>query len=171
MSTETATTQPRTPLWASPGLIVGVLFGLLILLVAIGVIVTNMGGGGELQTVTISDLRAQPAEYDNQTVLLMGTAEDVRQLPILDQYALYTFRDDTGSMWALSQRGAPPRDGETVHLTAVFHSRLTLDEQIRLLVEEQFGSLAGSIAGGILPDLGVSAVFLEHQGYDLVNAD
>lgn len=171
MSTETSTAQPRSPLWASPGLIVGVLFALLILLIAIGVIVTNMGGSDGLQTVTIADLRGQPDEYDNQTVLLTGTAEDVRQLPVLDQYALYTFRDDTGLMWALSQRGAPPRDGERVHLTAVFHSELTLDEQIRLLVEEQFGSLAGSIAGSILPDLGVSAVFLEHQSFDLADAE
>lgn len=163
---ETAANQ-RTPLWASPGAVVAALFGLLVLLIAIGVVVTNRGGS-PLASVTIAELRAQPDRYDSQTVVLTGTVEDVRQLPVLDQYALYTFRDETGSMWSLTQRGVPPRENQTVALTAVYHSRLTLDEQIQRLVEEQFGSLAGSIVGGILPSLAVNAVFLEHTQYEVI---
>lgn len=167
MSSAGSTTDQRTPLWASPGLIVGALFSVLVLLIAIGVIVTNRGGT-PLTTITIAELRAQPDRYDNQTVILTGTAEDVRQLPVLDQYALYTFRDETGSMWTLSQRGAPPRDGQQVQLTGVFNSRVTLDQQIQSLIENQFGSLAGSIAGSILPGLAVNAVFIEHLEYEVV---
>ena len=170
MSEQSPPAESRKPLWASPGLIVGVLFSLLILTIAIGVVVTNRGGT-PVRTVTIADLRAQPERNDNQTVKLTGTAEDIRQLPVLDQYALYTFRDETGSMWVLSQRGAPPRDGEQVQLTAVFNSRITLDEQIQALVEAQFGSLAGSIAGSILPGLAVNAVFLEHLEHEILAAD
>ena len=162
--------QQRSPLWASPGLIVGVLFSVLVLLIAIGVIVTNRGSTAA-ETLTIADLRAQPERYDSRTVILSGVAEDVRQLPVLDQYALYTFRDDTGSMWALSQHGAPPRNGEDVRLTGVFHSRITLDEQVQMLVEEQFGSLAGSLAGSVLPDLGINAVFIEHLEYEVLAGD
>lgn len=164
MSSASTQQEHRTPLWASPGLIVGVLFTVLVLLIAIGVVVTNRGGT-PVGTVTIAELRAQPERYDNQTVILTGTAENVRQLPILDQYALYTFRDETGSMWALSQHGAPPREGETFRLTTVFHSRITLDQHVRTLIEAQFGSLAGSVAGSVLPNLGVNAVFLEHLEY------
>lgn len=165
MSSTDTQDSNRTPLWASPGLIVGVLFSLLVLLVAIGVVLTNRGGT-PVQEITIADLRAQPERYDSQTVVLTGVAEDVRQIPVLDQYALYTFRDDSGSMWSLSQHGAPPGDGETFRLTGVFHSRVTLDEQVQTLIEEQFGSLAGSIAGSVLPDLGINAVFIEHLEYE-----
>jgi len=170
MSEQRAPSESRNPLWASPGLIVGVLFSLLILTIAIGVVLTNRGGT-PLRTITIAELRAQPERNDSQTVILTGTAEDIRQLPVLDQYALYTFRDETGTMWVLSQRGAPPRDGEQVHLTAVFNSRITLDEQIQALIEAQFGSLAGSIAGSILPGLAINAVFLEHLEYEVMVAD
>ena len=167
MSANDTVANERTPLWASPGTVVAVLFGLLVLLIAIGIVVTNRGGS-PVGSVTVADLRAQPDQYDGQTVVLTGTVDDVRQLPVLDQYALYTFRDETGSMWALTQKGVPPRDGEMVELTAVYHSRVTLDEQIQTLVEEQFGSLAGSIAGGILPGFAVNAVFLEHEEYEVV---
>jgi hypothetical protein len=160
----------RTPLWASPGLIVAVLFSLLVLMIAIGVVVTNRGGS-PLNSVTIAELRAHPDRYDGRTVILNGLVEDVRQLPVLDQYALYTFRDDSGSMWTLTQRGVPPRDGETVQLTAVYHSRITLDEQIQSLIEAQFGSLAGSLAGSMLPGLAINAVFLEHMEYQLDRDD
>jgi hypothetical protein len=167
MSSTGSISEQRTPLWASPGLIVGALFSLLVLLIAIGVVVTNRGGT-PISTITIAELRASPERYDNQTVILTGTAEDVRQLPILDQYALYTFRDETGSMWTLSQRGSPPRDGEEVRLTGVFNSRITLDQQIQSLIENQFGSLAGQLAGSILPGLAINAVFIEHLEYELV---
>lgn len=164
---ETVATE-RGPLWASPGTVVAILFGLLVLLVAVGIVVTNRGGRSA-GSVTIADLRAQPDRYDGQTVVVTGRVDDVRQLPVLDQYALYTFRDETGSMWALTQKGVPPRDGEIVALTAIYHSRVKLDEQIRMLVEEQFGSLAGSIAGEILPSLAINAVFLEHHGFMLAD--
>lgn len=164
---ETAASE-RTPVWASPGAVVAALFGLLAVLIAIGIVVTNRGGS-PLEGVTIADLRAQPDRYDGQTVVLTGVADDVRQLPVLDQYALYTFRDETGSIWSLTQRGVPPRDGETVQLTAIYHSRVTLDEQIQMLVEEQFGSLAGSVVGGILPSLSINTVFLEHVEYEMVS--
>ncbi len=55
-----------------------------------------------------------------------------------------------------------------MQLTAVYHSQITLDEQIQTLVEQQFGSLAGSVVGRILPSLAVNAVFLEHTGYEVV---
>jgi hypothetical protein len=166
MSTTETTASERTPLWASPGLVVAILFSLLALMIAIGVVVTNRADD-PIENVTIADLRANPDRYDSRTVTLTGTAEDVRQLPVLDQYALYTFRDETGSMWALSQKGVPPGDGETVELTAVYHSRITLDEQLRKLIEAQFGSLAGSIVGGVLPGIGINAVFLEHESYSV----
>ncbi len=158
------TTDHRTPLWASPGLIVAVIFSVLVVLIAIGVLITNRGGdvAGE---VTIAELRAQPLRFDGQTVILTGTAEQVRQLPVLDQYALYTFRDESGSMWALTQHGAPPDDGSEVRLTAVYHSRITLDEEIKRIVEGQLGSLAGSVVSSILPSVAVNAVFLEHLEY------
>ncbi len=167
MSANETTIHERTPLWASPGTVVAGLFGLLVLLIAIGIVVTNRGGG-PVTSVTIADLRAQPDRYDGQTVVLTGIVDDVRQLPVLDQYALYTFRDETGSMWALTQHGVPPRDGEAVQLTAVYHSRVKLDEQIRTVIAEQFGSLAGSIAGGIMPGFVINAVFLEHEEYRVV---
>ena len=167
MSSSDVTANERTPLWASPGLIVAGLFSLLVVLIAVGVVITNRGSASA-ETVTIADLRARPDHFDGKSVVLTGTVHDVRQLPVLDQYALYTFRDETGSMWTLSQRGVPPREGETVRLTSVYHSRITLDEQIRSIVEEQFGSLAGAIASGALPNLAINAVFLEHQEYEVV---
>ena len=170
MNVNETVANKRTPLWASPGTVVAVLFGLLVVLIAIGIVVTNRGGS-PVTSVRIADLRAQTDRYDGQTVVLTGSVDDVRQLPVLDQYALYTFRDETGSMWALTQKGVPPRDGEMVELTAVYHSRVTLDEQIQTLVEEQFGSLAGSIAGGILPSLAINAVFLEHHSFMLAEEE
>lgn len=158
------TTEERTPLWASPGLIVGVIFSVLILLIAIGVLVTNRGET-PVGEITIAELRAQPQRFDGQTVILTGTPEQIRQLPVLDQYALYTFRDDSGSMWALSQHGAPPDDGNSIRLTAVYHSRVTLDEEITRIVEAQFGSLAGTVISSILPSFAINAVFLEHLEY------
>lgn len=167
MNTNDTVANERTPVWASPGTVVAILFGLLVLLIAIGIVVTNRGGS-LAGSVTVADLRAQPDRYDGQTVVLTGTVDDVRQLPVLDQYALYTFRDETGSMWALTQHGVPPRENETVQLTAVYHSRVKLDEQLRTVIEEQFGSLAGSVAGGLLPGFAVNAVFLEHEEYKVV---
>lgn len=171
MSTTETTASPRTPLWASPGLVVAILFSLLALMIAIGVVVTNRAGN-PIENVTIADLRADPSGYDMRTITLIGQSEGVRQLPVLDQYALYTFRDETGEMWVLSQHGAPPDRstpiGTQVELTAIFHSRITLDEQIRVLVEAQFGSLAGSLVGSMLPGIGVNAVFLEHERYEVV---
>lgn len=160
----------RTPLWASPGAVVALLFVLLAVVVAIGIVVTNRGGSSPAGHVTIADLRGDPDRYDNRIVTLTGTVEDVRQLPVLDQYALYTFRDETGSMWALTQKGVPPRDGETVELVAVYHSRVKLDDQIKALVEEQIGSLAGSIVGGLLPGVALNVVFLEHESFMEVEA-
>ena len=147
--------------WALAG------FGLLALVVAIGIVVTNRGSS-PVGNVTIADLRSDPDHYDNRSVILTGTVDDVRQLPMLDQYALYTFRDDTGSMWALTQKGIPPRDGESVELTAVYHSRVKLDDQIKAIVEQQIGSLAGSIVGGLLPGVALNVVFLEHESYTMV---
>lgn len=162
------TNEDRTPLWASPGLVVAVIFSVLIVLIAIGVLVTNRGSdpAGE---VTVAELRAQPLNFDGQTIILTGTAEEIRQLPVLDQYALYTFRDDSGSMWTLSQHGAPPDDGGTIRLTAVYHSRITLDEEIERIVEAQFGSLAATVVSSILPSVAVNAVFLEHLEYQPVD--
>lgn len=171
MNTSQPSSIERTPLWASPGLIVVALFSLLAIMIAIGVIATNRTTN-PIETVTIADLRADPDRYDLRTVTIRGNATSVRQLPVLDQYALYTFYDDTGEMWVLSQRGVPPggsmQMGTQVELTAVFHSRITLDEQIETLVEAQLGSLAASVIGSILPGVGVNAVFLEHESYEIV---
>ncbi len=101
MNANQTVADERAPLWASPGMVVAGLFGLLVVLIAVGIVVTNRGGA-PTQDVTIADLRAQPDRYDGQTVVLTGTVDDVRQLPVLDQYALYTFRDETGSMWSLT---------------------------------------------------------------------
>jgi hypothetical protein len=156
--------ETRRPIWQRPGLYALVALAVLAALVVAGIL-TNRSDDGSIQPVTIAELRGHPDRYDKQTVVLRGTVEEVMALPVLEQYALYTFRDETGSMRVLTQRGTPPGDGEQIELTAVYYSSLTLDEQLRQIIDEQFGSLAGGIVDEVLPSLSLNVVFLDHQHY------
>jgi hypothetical protein len=147
---------------------------IVLLLVALAVVVTagvvlsraSDASGDEVATTTISELRADPDGWDMQEVVVAGTFEDVRTVPYLDQYALYTIRDATGSMRVLSRNGAPQGDaGGEIRLRGLFHSRVTLDEAIRAIIEERLGGLAGSVVGSLLPDIPLDVVFIEHLSY------
>jgi hypothetical protein len=149
------------------GLVVGVLGLVLLAVIVIGIIASRDGGGGSVDDVTIAELRADPERYDNRTVSLRGRVESVRQLPYLDQYAIYTFRDDTGSMLALTQRGVPATEiRDDVRLDATYHSRVTLDDELKSIAEDQLGPLAGEIVGLLLPGVPLNVVFLEHERYE-----
>lgn len=157
----------------TPGRVVAVLGVLLLVAIAAGIIVNRPDGGPTVETVTIAELRAAPNTYDNQTVLVEGVVDDVRELPYLSQYALYTLRDDTGTIAVLTQHGAPPGDppGQIFQLEAIYHSRVTLDDELRRIVEDQLGSIAGEIVVRLLPGVPVNVVFLEHQRYEPVMSD
>ena len=148
------------------GLVVLFLGVLLVGAIVVGVLTTRDGSDDAAARVTVADLRADPDRYDNHSVTLQGRVEDVRQLPYLDQYAVYTFRDDTGSMLALTRKGVPPDDQrDDVVIDARYHSRVTLDDELKAIVEDQLGPLAGRVVGFLLPGVPLNVVFLEHERY------
>lgn len=149
--------------------IIVVLLGLLLLgVIVTGVIVSRESESSLDDIVTVAQLRADPDQYDNHEVRLSGQIESVRQLPYLDQYAIYTFRDDTGSMLALTRKGIPPDElRDDVRLMAVYHSRVTLDDELKSIVEDQLGPIAGQIVSLLLPGVPLNVVFLEHEAYEL----
>jgi hypothetical protein len=72
-------------------------------------------------------------------------------------------------MLTLTRNGAPP-DGnaEQVELQAVYHSKVTLDDELEDIVEDQLGPLAGSLVSLLLPGVPLDVVFLEHEKYEFV---
>ncbi|HEX5164473.1 MAG TPA: hypothetical protein VFV93_03685 [Thermomicrobiales bacterium] len=150
-----------------PGTIVAVLGVLLIGLIAIGIFVNRESEPG-VEATTIAELRADPTGWDNRRVTLTGTAESVRELPILSQYAIYTFRDETGSMLALTRNGAPPSDGQRLQVEAVFHSKVRLDDELKEIVSDQLGPLAGSVVSTLVPGVPLDVVYLGHDSYDVL---
>lgn len=149
-----------------PGMVVLGLGLLLVAIIIIGV-VTSASTEPGIERVTIADLRADPDGWDNRRVTLEGSVEGVRELPLLSQYAIYTFRDETGSMWALTRNGAPP-DGEDQRFTieAVFHSKARLDDELKDIVSDQLGPLAGAAVGTLLPGVPLDVVYLSHEQYE-----
>lgn len=168
-----ATNQPfpsqegrtRSRLRVTPGLVVLLLLLALVSVVTYAVVSQHWGGssGGDAVT-TIATLRANPDGWDGRAVTLRGSVQDVRTIPYLDQYALYTFTDDTGNMRVLSRNGAPP-ESAFVELRATFHSRITLDRAIKLLLEDQIGSFAAALVDTLLPGIPLDVVYLEHSSY------
>jgi hypothetical protein len=150
-----------------PGLIVGVLGVLLLAMIAIGVFVNRKSEPG-VRATTIAELRADPEGWDNRRVTLTGTAESVRELPVLSQYAIYTFRDETGSMLALTRNGAPPDDGQQLQVEAVFHSKVRLDDELKEIVSDQLGPLAGSVVSTLVPGVPLDVVYLGHDSFELL---
>lgn len=158
----------RLPPWLSPGLIVAVAFGLLILIVVVGVLISQRDGEVIHTDLTIAQLRGDPEGYDGVQVELVGTVSNRYTLPLLDQYGLYEIDDGTGSMFVLSDKGAPPDDDEQVRVTAVFNGAVRLDDQIRRLVEDQFGAAAGFIAEQVLPGIPLNVLYLTHERFEPV---
>ncbi len=156
----------QRPSWLTPGLIVGVAFGLLILVVVIGVLVSRRDSEEVRGDLTIATLRSDPAGYDGVEVELVGTISNRYTIPILDQYALYELDDGTGSMFVLSDKGAPPDTGEPVRVTAIFNGAVELDDQIRNLIEDQLGSAAAFVADQFLPGIPLNVAFLTHQRFE-----
>jgi hypothetical protein len=158
---------PTRPRWTRPsaGVVAVAALSLLLLVIAIGAYTSRTRGhAAGSGTVTISQLLADPDRYDEHDVTLSGTAEDIRSVPYLSQYALYTFRDETGTLRVLSQRGTPP-EGQPAQLTGTYHAKAKLDEALRRIVEERFGSLAGTVVDAVVPDVGLHVVFMEHLRY------
>jgi hypothetical protein len=155
--------------FSTPGLLL-IVFGLLfICVIGAGILINReVGGIGGPRRVTVADLLGDPDRWDNREVELTGTAENVRTLPVLSQYALYTFRDETGSLLVLTQKGAPPADGRTVRLRGLYHSRVTLDDELRRIIEDQLGSVAAAIVSTLVPGIPLNVVFLEHESYELL---
>jgi hypothetical protein len=152
-----------------PGAIVLGLGLLFLLAIVVGVVVSNRGEGETIRNVTIAELRADTDHWDNRVVELTGRAEDIRELPYLSQYALYTFRDDTGSIYVLTQQGAPPgSSGGALRVRGIFHARVTLDDELKRIVEDQLGPLAGAVVNLLLPGVPLNVVFLEHQSYEVL---
>jgi hypothetical protein len=168
----TATTNDSLArrLSSSPGVVVLVLGVLLVAMIVIGVLVTSRGAGEQAgEAVTVADLRADPGRYDNQEVTLEGGVEGIRELPYLSQYAIYTVRDTTGTILVLTQSGAPPDTGEARYrVTGRFHSKVTLDDELKQIVQDKLGTVAGSLVGALLPGVPLHVVFLEHQRYEPV---
>jgi hypothetical protein len=150
-----------------PGAVVLVLAALFAGVVVLGIVLNNRSGEA-IARVTVAELRADPDRWDNQTVDLAGQVDGVREVPLLSQYALYTFRDETGSILALTQKGAPP-PGE-VRVRAVYHSRVQLDTALKRIVEEQLGPLAGGAVAALVPGIPLNVVYLEHHSYSTGNA-
>ncbi len=154
-----------------PGAVVLVLGLLLIAVIIIGVI-ANASTKPGVSTVTIAQLRSDPDGWDNRRVTLLGSTEGTRELPVLSQYAIYTFRDETGTMLVLTQKGAPPDEAnERITLEAVYHSKVTLDDELKEIVSDQLGPLAGAAVGTLLPGIPLNVVFLEHERYDVPGAE
>jgi hypothetical protein len=167
MDTSSAPYETAPRRWTRPSAGVVALAALVLLLIAVAVGVYTSRQRGQAASggsVTIAQLLADPDRYDEQNVTLSGAAEDVRELPYLSQYALYTFRDATGTLQILSQRGTPPA-GTPVQLTGSYHAKIGLDEALKRIVEERFGSLAGMVVGAVVPDVGLHVVFMEHLRY------
>ena len=156
----------RGPLPFGPGVVVAFLAALLVIVIGIGIWLNNRESTIISEAVTIADLRADPSRYDNTIVSIDGRVESVRQLPILDQYALYTLRDDTGSMTVLSQHGAPPGGDVTVRLVATYHASVTLDDELRSIVKDRLGSIPGELVR-LIPGFPLNVVFLEQERYEL----
>lgn len=154
------------PLPVGPGVVVAFLAVLLIVVVAIGIWLNGREATPTNATVTIADLRADPTRFDNAIVTIVGRVEGVRSLPILEQYALYTFRDDTGSMSVLTQRGAPPSGDVAVRLVATYHASVTLGDELRSIVTDRLGSIPGELVR-LIPDFPLNVVFLEQERYEL----
>jgi hypothetical protein len=159
-----AVEEERRRFRVAPGAIVALLGLVLVGLIAVGVMANRSSEPG-VEAVTIADLRADPEGWDNRRVTLAGTVEGVRELPLLNQYAIYTFRDDTGTMLALTSNGAPPDDGVQVELEAVFHSKVRLDDELKEIVSDQLGPLAGAAASTLVPGIPLNVVYLGHDSY------
>lgn len=159
------------PGWLRPGLFVGIAFGLLIIIVIVGVLISRRGGDQIHNDLTIAQLRGDPERYDGAEVELVGTISNRYTIPILDQYGLYELDDGTGSMFVLSDKGAPPDNGEPVRVTAIFNGAVELDDQIRNLIEDQLGAAAGFVADQLLPGIPLNVVFLTHQRFEPVTDD
>ena len=155
--------------WSTPGILAIVAVGLLVAVIIAGIVISQRDSRGIINDVTIADLRADPDRYDQRMLELTGTVESVRTIPILEQYGIYDFRDETGSMLVLTRRGAPPGDGQQVRLTATFNSAVTLDEQIKRIVEEELGSIVGGIVDQIIPGLPLNVVYLNHERYEVLD--
>lgn len=157
------------PRWLSPGLIVGAAFALLVLVVVIGVLLSRGNGEQVHNDLTIAQLRGNPEAYNGVEVELVGTISNRYTIPILDQYGLYEIDDGTGSMFVLSDKGAPPDTGEPVRITATFNGAVELDDQIRNLIEDQLGSAAAFVADQLLPGIPLNVLYLTHQSYEPVS--
>ncbi|HMM40883.1 MAG TPA: hypothetical protein PKA95_03195 [Thermomicrobiales bacterium] len=144
MATPTARSAEtdRGPLPFGPGLVVLLLGLLLAGVIAAGAWLNSREGTLGEPVVTIAAFRADPSRYDNQVVSIDGQAEDVRELPFLSQYALYTLRDETGSMRVLTQHGVPPAGAPT-----------------RL-------GVAGELVR-LIPGIPLNVVFLEQERYEV----
>ncbi|HYI15681.1 MAG TPA: hypothetical protein VEX37_09835 [Thermomicrobiales bacterium] len=152
----------------APGAIVLLLGLVLAGLIVVGVLANRSSEPG-VEAVTIADLRADPDGWDNRRVTLVGSVESVRELPLLSQYAIYTFRDETGSMLALTRNGAPP-DGndQRVTIEAVFHSKVRLDDELNDIVADQLGPLVGAAVSALLPGVPLDVVYLGHDSYEVM---
>ena len=167
---ETDRAARETPWWRSPGLILIIAALLLVALITAGILINNRNAdSGPLRGVTVSDLRSDPERYNGAELEMVGTAERVRTLPILDQYGLYSFEDETGSIWVLSNRGAPPA-GQPVRITGSFNGALRLDDYLSTLVEDQLGPFAGVAVDALMPGIPLNVVFLQHEKYELLDA-
>jgi hypothetical protein len=149
-----------------PGAVVLILALLFIGVIVVGIMLNNRSGSGRIRLVTIAELRSDPDDWDGRTVELVGHAEGVRELPFLSQYAIYTLRDDTGSMLTLTQKGAPPSaSDEPVRVRSIFHSRITLEDELKRIAEDQLGPLGGAVVSLLVPGIPINVVYLEHQSY------
>ena len=154
-----------------PGLVVAVLAVLFVGAVVIGVL-SSREAGPSIAQMTVAELRADPDRWDGETVDLVGSVEGIRELPVLSQYALYTFRDGTGTIQVLSQKGAPPSSAgqAEMRVRGVFRSRVELDEALKRLLEDQLGPLgplAGSAVAALVPGIPLNVVYLEHESYEV----
>ena len=165
---EVSTNGFNRPGWLTPGLIVALSFVLLACVVTIGVLISRRGGVPVHGDLTIAQLRGDPEGYDGVQVELVGMISNRYTIPILDQYGIYELDDGTGSMFVLSDKGAPPDDGVPVRVTAVFNGAVELDDQIRQLVEDQLGAAAGFIADQLLPGIPLNVVYLTHERFEPV---
>ena len=168
---ETSNLGPKRPSWLSPGLIVGLAFGLLIIVVVAGILISRSGGEQVHDDITIAQLRGDPEGYDGVQVDLIGTISNRYTIPLLDQYGIYELDDGTGSMFVLSDKGAPPDDEGPVKVTAIFNGAVELDDQIRNLIEDQLGSAAGFVADQLLPGIPLNVAYLTHQRFEPVTDD
>ncbi len=157
----------RGPVPFGPGLVVVLLGLLLVATIAAGIWLTSRDGAEAEPVVTIAALRADPARYDNEIVRIDGTVEDIRTLPFLSQYALYTLRDETGSMRVLTQHGVPPAGEAPSRIVATYHASVTLDDELRALVKDRLGGVAGELVR-LLPGVPLNVVFLEQERYEPV---